>query len=60
MLYIHYCHSCDTLRMLSGHKSLCPACGYKLSELKISYEQYTTLSVKQRNQLLQRVRSKSS
>jgi len=56
MMYIHYCCKCDTIRMMSGHKPLCPACGHPLRELKTSFAQYTSLSQKDRNLLLTKIR----
>lgn len=55
-MYIHYCSKCDTIRILSGHKSVCPACDHALRELKIPFEQYSALSAGQRTLLLDEAR----
>lgn len=56
MMYIHYCKKCNTLRMLSGHKSDCPACEGPLHELSIPFEQYSRLTQSQRTDLLNKSR----
>lgn len=43
MLYVHYCITCDKIHILNGHKKICPACGKKLHELKLTFLQYSTL-----------------
>lgn len=48
MMYIHYCPNCDKIRILSGHKKVCPACDYALRELPVSFETYSKLSPDQR------------
>ncbi len=37
MLYVHYCITCDKIHILNGHKKICPACGKKLHELKLTF-----------------------
>lgn len=56
MMYIHYCSKCDTIRILSGHKPFCPACGHPLRELSIPFAQYSALSSCERKHLLQEAR----
>lgn len=52
MMYIHYCPLCRRIHMLNGHKTLCPSCSSKLTELNISYMDYISLDQEERNQLL--------
>ena len=54
MMYIHYCRNCNSIRVLSGHKPICPACDQPLKELKISFEQYAQLNTADRSLLLEK------
>lgn len=60
MMYIHFCNNCSTIRMLSGHKQSCPACGASLHELGISFARYSSLSAEHRAHLLEEARRKYS
>ncbi len=51
MMYIHYCQSCHRIHMLNGHKSICPTCELKLTELRISYMEYIELDAEERRLL---------
>lgn len=59
MMYIHYCPSCERIHMLNGHKSLCPTCEQKLTELRITYMEYIELDTEERNQLHARLKNQS-
>ena len=60
MLYVHYCITCDKIHILNGHKKICPACGKKLHELKLSFLQYSTLDDTDRQKLLTRIHDRLS
>ena len=51
MMYIHYCQACNRIHILNGHKSICPSCEQKLTELKISYLEYIELGQEERDKL---------
>lgn len=57
MMYIHYCQSCHRIHMLNGHKSICPTCELKLTELRISYLEYIELDVEERKLLNDKLKS---
>lgn len=57
MMYIHYCPSCERIHMLNGHKSTCPVCERKLTELPISYMEYIELNIEERNSLHTRLKN---
>lgn len=57
MMYMHYCSNCRHLHMLNGHKILCPSCENKLTELKLPYLTYVEMSVDDRQELLNRLRT---
>lgn len=44
MMYIHYCTHCARIHMLNGHKVICPKCDSELTELRLSYLEYVSLS----------------
>lgn len=48
MMYMHYCKLCHRIFMLNGHKMICPKCTEPLTELQISYLDYTDLDPAQR------------
>lgn len=52
MLYLHYCNPCKRIHILSGHRSCCPACSNRLTELSITYESYIKLNRSERDSLL--------
>lgn len=56
MMYIHYCQTCNRIHILNGHKSVCPSCAFRLTELKISYMEYIELGSEERNQLQNRLK----
>lgn len=56
MMYIHYCQNCYRIHMLNGHKTLCPGCQQKLTELSLSYMDYISLSPNDRKALLEKLR----
>lgn len=49
MMYVHYCHDCNRLHILNGHKTICPACNQPLAELQISYLDFVELDKDERN-----------
>ena len=51
MMYMHYCSGCQFIHMLNGHKIFCPRCGFKLTELRITYMDYVNLSGEDRKKL---------
>lgn len=57
MMYIHYCPSCERIHMLNGHKSLCPTCEQRLTELRISYMEYIELDAEERRKLHARLKT---
>ena len=57
MMYMHYCKNCQHIHILNGHKPACPKCGCKLTELSISYKEYSDLSVHERKCLLDECKS---
>ncbi len=48
MMYMHYCKRCQKVHMLNGHKMSCPRCNAPLTELQISYLEYTDMSKEER------------
>ncbi len=48
MMYMHYCKRCQKVHMLNGHKMSCPRCDAPLTELRISYLDYTNMSKEER------------
>lgn len=48
MMYMHYCKRCQKVHMLNGHKMSCPRCNAPLTELQISYLDYTDMSKEER------------
>lgn len=52
MMYIHYCKTCNYIHMLNGHKTECPRCENKLTELKTTYFDYVDMGGKEREILL--------
>ena len=55
MMYMHYCQHCQHLHMLNGHKLICPACQFDLTELKLSYLTYVEMDSKERQYLVERL-----
>ncbi|MBQ8815854.1 MAG: hypothetical protein IJZ84_01060 [Lachnospiraceae bacterium] len=51
MMYIHYCQSCCRIHILNGHKSVCPTCDQKLTELRLTYLEYIEMDREQRRLL---------
>lgn len=52
MMYIHYCENCRRIHILNGHRTVCPTCDLTLTELNISYLEYTELDREERRSLL--------
>ncbi len=50
MMYMHYCKRCHRVYMLNGHKQTCPKCRENITELKITYMEYTVMSLDAREQ----------
>lgn len=48
MMYLHFCKQCNRIYMLNGHKQLCPKCRLSLTELQMSYLDYTSLTSQER------------
>ena len=48
MMYMHYCKCCHHIFMLNGHRMICPKCLEPLTELRISYLDYTKLNIEER------------
>lgn len=48
MMYMHYCKCCHRVFMLNGHKMICPKCTEPLTELRISYLDYVSLNMQER------------
>ena len=48
MMYLHFCKNCNRIYMLNGHKQSCPKCQLPLTELQMSYLDYTALSSTER------------
>ena len=48
MMYMHYCKRCHRMFMLNGHKMICPKCTEPLAELRISYLDYVSLDMQER------------
>lgn len=42
-MYIHYCTDCQNIFILNGHKQECPRCGFQILELKLSFEEYSSM-----------------
>ena len=51
MMYMHYCKRCQRVYMLNGHKQQCPRCHERITELKITYMDYVTMDMSEREQL---------
>lgn len=60
MMYIHYCKNCLHIHILNGHKPTCPKCGRRLTELRITYQEYTCMNAAQREHLLEQCGSTRS
>lgn len=60
MMYIHYCRTCRRIHMLNGHKSACPNCEHRLTELKISYMDYIEMDTEARTCLLEKLNHSAS
>ena len=58
MMYIHYCKTCLRVHILNGHKISCPACQSSLAELKLPYLSYIEMDYSEREQLLEKLKSK--
>ncbi len=57
MMCIHYCSHCHHIYILNGHKTLCPACAKKLSEVDVTYMEYVNLMPEERKKLLDRLQN---
>lgn len=55
MMYIHFCKPCNRVHILNGHKQQCPRCDSNLTELKLSYLDYTGLSIFERSKFLEKL-----
>ena len=49
-MYMHYCKCCHRVFMLNGHKMICPKCTDPLTELRISYLDYVSLDMWEREE----------
>ena len=56
-MYIHYCQACNRIHILNGHKTVCPTCENRLSELKITYLEYIELGPEERKILNDKLKS---
>lgn len=52
MMYMHYCQYCKRIHILNGHKQSCPKCDGRLSELSVSYQDYSYMNSEQRRLLM--------
>ena len=59
MMYLHYCHRCNRIHILSGHKTICPACDHTLKELRLSFYEYENLGAGERALYLERCQKAS-
>ena len=59
MMYMHYCKRCQRVHMLNGHKLTCPRCNFPLTELQISYMDYTLMNRDQRQAFDNRLKDKA-
>ncbi len=48
MMYMHYCAYCDRIHILNGHKALCPGCGQSLTELAVSFLEFSNMDADER------------
>lgn len=53
MMYVHFCKICKRIHILNGHKMTCPKCAQPLTELQISYLEYTALTHIERTDLIE-------
>lgn len=53
MMYVHFCKICKRIHILNGHKMTCPKCSQPLTELQISYLEYTALTHIERINLIE-------
>ncbi|MEG1847630.1 MAG: hypothetical protein RRX92_01705 [Lachnospiraceae bacterium] len=53
MMYIHYCANCSRIHMMNGHKIYCPKCKNVLTELRVTYMDYVTMSDADRINILE-------
>lgn len=59
MMYIHFCKHCTRIHILNGHKTECPRCSEKLTELKVSYMEYINLDLTQRDLLIEKCKDEN-
>ena len=52
-MYVHFCKICKRIHILNGHKMFCPKCRHTLTELQISYLEYTSLTNAERTSLIE-------
>ena len=52
MMYLHYCHDCRQIFLLSGHQQECLKCGEQIQEIKLAFNDYVDYSPEERNQVL--------
>ena len=57
MMYLHFCKNCSQIFILNGHQQECIKCGELLTELKLSYMDYTNYSREQRAALINRLQN---
>lgn len=55
MMYLHYCHNCHQIFMLSGQQHECLKCGLQLQEMKLQFNDYVNYSPTERTQILSRL-----
>ena len=52
MMYLHYCHDCRQIFLLSGHQQECRKCGERIQEIKLAFNDYVDYSPEERDQVL--------
>lgn len=57
MMYVHFCKPCSRIHILNGHKQRCPRCSGTLTELKLSYLDYTSLNIEERARFLEKLKN---
>lgn len=53
MMYLHFCKNCKHIYILNGHKQKCPKCKSSLTELQMTYLEYTALNPLERRLFLE-------
>ena len=60
MMYLHFCKNCNHIYMLNGHKQSCPKCQLPLTELQMSYLDYTGLNSQERRLFLEQCQNEDT